>query len=90
MVKAYSCLTVGKDICKISILKHFLQNYQYEKTVYVGDGANDLCAALGLTSFDLICPRQGYPLQSLLEEHIVQAKIAPWNDGIELMKCLQY
>ena len=73
-------------ICKLDILKHYLQSHQYEKIVFVGDGSNDLCLSLYLSSDDVIFPREGYKLASLLDQHCVQAKVIAWKDGFDIIK----
>ena len=73
-------------ICKMAILKHYLQSHQYEKILFVGDGSNDLCVSLFLGSDDVIFPREGYKLASLLDQHCVQAKVIAWKDGFDIIK----
>ena len=73
-------------ICKLAILKHYLQSHQYEKIVFFGDGSNDLCLSLYLSSDDIVFPREGYKLASLLDQHCVQANIIAWKDGFDILK----
>ena len=79
------CKTSGRSICKVSVLKYFMEEHSYEKLVYVGDGSNDLCAALTLGANDIVCPREGFALEKLLKQNCVQAQILPWKDGIDLL-----
>ena len=78
--------TAGSQICKMAILKHYLQLHQYEKIVFVGDGSNDICLSLFLGSEDVIFPRVGYKLVELLEQNCVQAKVIAWQDGFDIIK----
>ena len=79
-------ITAGRQICKVAVLKHYLQSHQYEKIVFAGDGSNDICLSLFLGSEDVIFPRVGYKLVELLEQHCVQAKVIAWKDGFDIMK----
>ena len=56
----------------MDLLKHYLQSHKYEKIVFVGDGSNDLCLSLYLSSHDVVFPREGYKLVSLLDQNCVQ------------------
>ena len=79
-------ITAGCQICKVAVLKHYLQSHQYEKIVFAGDGSNDICLSLFLGSEDVIFPRVGYKLVELLEQHCVQAKVIAWKDGFDITK----
>ena len=78
--------TAGSQICKMTLLKNYLQSNQYEKILFVGDGSNDLCLSLYLSSDDVVFPREGYKLLSLLDQHCVQAKVIAWKDGFDIIK----
>ena len=78
--------TAGSQICKMDLLKHYLQSRKYEKIVFVGDGSNDLCLSLYLSSHDVVFPREGYKLVSLLDQNCVQAKVIAWKDGFDIIK----
>ena len=86
------CKITTRELCKKTALQYFIQQQheqltdQYDKIIYIGDGENDLCPALSLSANDLVCPRQGYKLESLLKQHCVQAKIVSWKDGTDLLK----
>ena len=79
-------ITTGRQICKVAVLKHYLQSHQYEKIVFFGDGSNDLCLSLYLSSDDIVFPREGYKLASLLDQHCVQANVIPWKNGFDIIK----
>ena len=83
------CRITGRAICKVSVLRHFAQRQNYEKIIYIGDGKNDLCPALNLGKNDVVCPRKGYALISLLEKYCIQAQIVPWDNGIDLLQSLE-
>ena len=78
--------TAGSQICKMDLLKHYLQSHQYKKIMFVGDGSNDLCLSLYLSSHDVVFPRDGYKLVALLDQNCVQAKVIAWKDGFDIIK----
>jgi len=80
------CKSEGGQICKVSVLKYFTKNHQYERLIYVGDGPNDVCPALILNANDLVCPRQGLKMESLLQQYCIQAQIVSWKDGTDILK----
>ena len=82
-----------KVFCKTTILKMYLDNStnKYERLIYFGDGLNDLCSALSLGSNDIVCPRKGFKLESVIKERhfkSIQAALLPWNNGLELLSVL--
>ncbi|KAG4423434.1 hypothetical protein IFR04_003401 [Cadophora malorum] len=61
------------NMCKSSILERArrelgLGENEGVRTVYVGDGSNDLCPSLGLSPSDLVLARSGYRLEKLIEK----------------------
>ena len=92
------CEISGRAICKSACVQYFLKNRKYyEKIVYIGDGKNDLCACLHIDGDNLmIYPRDGislknnkkYSLISLLNSRCMQAKITPWNNGMDLLEII--
>ena len=83
------CKITGRAICKVSVLRHFAAQNNYEKIIFIGDGKNDLCPALNLGKNDIVCPRIGYALISLLEKYCIQAQIVPWENGSDLIQSLE-
>ena len=86
------CPITARKLCKENVLKDYIyrKNNQYDEMVYVGDGSNDFCAAQTLGMKDIICPRQGYTLDKMLqeEEEFISAHITPWKDGLDLVEKL--
>ena len=79
---------LSSPFCKTAVLKSYLKdNHEYESIIYFGDGANDLCPALSLCPNDIICPRQGFPLEDLLKSDPSKAQLVSWNDGSDILKC---
>ena len=85
------CPISGRSLCKGSILKHFTKDKHYEEIKYFGDGQNDLCPTLKLTSSDTVFPRKDYDLHNIITkgEHEIVAQVKPWSDGHEIMKSLK-
>ena len=50
------------DSCKGTMLSSILSMMKYNRIVYIGDGMNDVCPCLLLTSNDIIVARECYPL----------------------------
>jgi len=82
-----------KEFCKTAILKTHLDNSPntYERLIYFGDGLNDLCSAISLGANDIVCPRKGFKLESVIKERhfkSIQAALLPWNNGLDLLNVL--
>lgn len=62
------------------------------RTVFVGDGSNDLCACLALARDDVALVRDGFTLSRLLEKEEnrsrIQASVRIWKDYDELARLL--
>jgi pyridoxal phosphate phosphatase PHOSPHO2 len=68
-----------KNMCKTSILEKAKDELQLNKavrlrTIYVGDGGNDFCPSLSLTTGDLVLVREGFTLQKLIEKAAADEK----------------
>lgn len=71
----------------------------YRRVVYCGDGANDLCPALGLGPQDVVLARAGHALERLIAERAaapdaagvrrVAAAVHIWRDHTELARLVQ-
>ena len=69
----------------------------YQRVVYCGDGANDLCPALSLTPSDVVLARADHPLARLIAERAgsgdedarVVARVLIWRDHDELCSLVQ-
>lgn len=85
-----TCERCTKNMCKGTIVEeHVLRtNKKYDKTLYIGDGTNDLCPVLKLTQNDIAFPRIGYVLENLLKSHITQSKVMPWCTGENIYEYL--
>ncbi|KAK2168085.1 hypothetical protein NP493_1245g00011 [Ridgeia piscesae] len=84
------------NLCKGHILKTHVEEQrkigvEYDVVCYVGDGSNDVCPCLKLSSRDIAFPRVGYKLMSELDRRHeeVNAKVIPWQSGSDIMEALQ-
>ena len=84
------------NLCKGHILKTHVEQQgkigvEYDVVCYVGDGSNDVCPCLKLSSRDIAFPRRGYKLMSELDrrQEEVSAKVIPWQSGSDIMEALQ-
>ncbi|GFW90516.1 hypothetical protein TNCV_2839631 [Trichonephila clavipes] len=82
-----SCKRCPPNLCKGAVLvtylaKRMVEGMQFSRTLYIGDGQNDVCAALHLGVNDFIFARAGYPLLRCLEKipaKNIKATIVPWE-----------
>ncbi|XP_075212418.1 pyridoxal phosphate phosphatase PHOSPHO2-like [Lycorma delicatula] len=99
-VKGYhfqsKCRLSPSNLCKRSVMEFFLkyqrfQGISYNKIIYIGDGKNDMCAALSLKENDLLFPRVGFLLHSMLSNitRRIKPKIFPWTNGSNIINILQ-
>lgn len=90
------CPISAINMCKGRILQDYIaqrcsQGQKFEKIVYAGDGQNDLCPSLTLSSEnDLVCPRKGYSFDKILNKDVdtknkIKARIAVWSSGLEIL-----
>ncbi|XP_014477107.1 PREDICTED: pyridoxal phosphate phosphatase PHOSPHO2-like [Dinoponera quadriceps] len=93
-----SCELSSINLCKGKILIDFInekraQGIYYDRTIYIGDGKNDLCPILRLSEADLACPRKDYVLIKCLtklpRDMHSEASIVAWKDGTDLLKELE-
>lgn len=82
-----TCQLGGRNLCKGSAMKHFIQDKNYKQIKYFGDGKNDLCPALMLQEQDIVFPRLNYKLVELLTsgQHQPKAQIRPWHCGSDIL-----
>nr|CAB3224703.1 probable phospholipid-transporting ATPase IIA [Phallusia mammillata] len=94
----HSHSTCPSNMCKGTLLSQLKQkkgdNY-YKKVCYVGDGSNDLCPCLQLSSNDFAFPRIGYKLEKRLqcimssEKGKIHAQIVKWESGSDILNVIR-
>ncbi|NXF26765.1 PHOP1 phosphatase, partial [Rhodinocichla rosea] len=97
---SHKCLRCPANMCKAKILGEYLaerarEDVEFQRVLYVGDGANDFCPAGTLTAADVAFPRKGYPMHRLIQESqekqpgAFQAAVVPWESAVEVARYLQ-
>jgi len=56
----HGCSKCPRNLCKKKALATYLTDCQYDRIVYVGDGFNDICPSLGLSTHDVVIARKGF------------------------------
>uniref|UniRef100_A0A8C8R8L3 Phosphoethanolamine/phosphocholine phosphatase n=1 Tax=Pelusios castaneus TaxID=367368 RepID=A0A8C8R8L3_9SAUR len=96
----HKCPQCPANMCKRKILTEYLmersqEGVKFERIFYVGDGANDFCPSMALTSTDIAFPRKSYPMHQMTQEmeknqpRTFQATVVPWDSAVEVCHCLQ-
>lgn len=78
-------------------LESLRRQHPYQRIVYCGDGANDLCPALSLTPSDAVLARRGHALERLIREREaandedgrVVAHVVVWDNHSQLCSLVQ-
>ncbi|XP_067843614.1 pyridoxal phosphate phosphatase PHOSPHO2 [Heptranchias perlo] len=101
---SHNCAQCPENLCKKKALDDFVADQlkvgvQYKRTIYTGDGGNDLCPIKGLKEGDVAMVRKGYKLERLIHEMVdgdsgsIQPSIVIWSSGEEILshlrKCLK-
>ncbi|NXA73784.1 PHOP1 phosphatase, partial [Thryothorus ludovicianus] len=97
---SHKCLECPPNMCKRKVLAEYVaerarQDVEFQRVLYVGDGANDFCPAGALTAADVAFPRKGYPMHRLIQESrqkqpgAFQAAVVPWESAVEVARYLQ-
>jgi len=63
----HSCPLCPQNMCKGNEVRAIRQAGKHKRIVYVGDGSNDVCAALALGPGDVVLARTGFPLAKYLQ-----------------------
>lgn len=87
-----TCPTCPSNMCKREIIEKYLHAKFSPETrvLFIGDGHNDICAAISLKKDDLVCARSGYRMAKDLKQQEglgtskLQANFFEWNDGKEI------
>ncbi|NXU67030.1 PHOP1 phosphatase, partial [Horornis vulcanius] len=97
---SHKCLRCPPNMCKRKILAEYLEerareDVEFQRVLYVGDGANDFCPAGMLRAADVAFPRKGFPMHRLILETqerqpgVFQAAVVPWESALEVQRYLQ-
>ena len=83
-----TCCRCPVNMCKAEIVSTSRSD-DIECVIYVGDGSNDLCPVLQLSSNDIACPREGYSLSKKLEKFKVDCSVVRWTCATKIASCLE-
>ncbi|KAG8190440.1 hypothetical protein JTE90_009277 [Oedothorax gibbosus] len=91
-----SCNRCPHNMCKGCIVvnymaKRMVEGVQFGRTLYIGDGGNDVCPSLRLGVNDYVFARTGYRLLRSLEKmpaRDVKCTIVPWETAYDIKSVL--
>lgn len=91
------CPLSARNLCKGHVLKEYIakrgvEGVTFERVNYAGDGSNDLCPSLKLSTRDRVFPRAGFPLAKLTAARAaskeLQAQVFPFTSGEDIWKVI--
>ncbi|XP_056153714.1 probable phosphatase phospho1 [Lampris incognitus] len=95
---SHSCPRCPENMCKQVIVREYLARQQeerggvpFQRVLYIGDGANDVCPSLALGPRDTAFPRRNFPMHQLLEKMqqcqpaAFKANLVPWISGEDVV-----
>lgn len=92
------CQLSSENLCKGAVLEHHVRKQfdehriVYDRIFYVGDGHNDVCPVLRLSTRDFGLAREGYRMQKELEEQKtngdLDATVKIWTNGHDLSELI--
>lgn len=96
----HGCPLCPSNLCKGRELDQLRSGGGRRRVIYVGDGANDLCPALSLSSDDVVLARADHPLERLLagltdprvvpaSGRKVEARVLVWRTHDELARLVE-
>lgn len=98
---SHSCAKCPINMCKRKILEDYIDaqvkvGVEYDRTIYIGDGGNDLCPLKCMRPGDLAMPRKGYTLERLLlsgakgeDGTELKPRILSWSSATEILEELK-
>lgn len=98
---SHSCPKCPKNLCKQVVLTEYLdkrtkeRGEPFQKVFYIGDGANDICPTLALGKNDVVFPRNGFPMHTIIQKMqteqsgAYQASVMPWKRGEDVVDFLK-
>uniref|UniRef100_A0A061SC17 Carboxy-terminal domain RNA polymerase II polypeptide A small phosphatase n=2 Tax=Tetraselmis sp. GSL018 TaxID=582737 RepID=A0A061SC17_9CHLO len=83
----HSCPLCPSNLCKGRELLSLRKELGYERVIYCGDGANDICPALKLEPGDAVCARSGHSLERLVRQKAsdIRAQVHFWEEHCDLL-----
>lgn len=92
------CKICEPNLCKGSIIEKYRQKETIDRIIFVGDGDNDVCAALRLNKNDLAFAKYDetlnkiYPMYDILKKrylHQLKADLFTWNTMKDIQEILK-
>ena len=84
----HGCPTCPANLCKTKALAPY--KVGYDKIVYIGDGYNDICPSLSLSSNDVVVARKGFPLAKHVNDSgLLKATLHVVDFSKELVETVQ-
>ena len=83
----HNCILCNTSQCKGLIVKEFLsrRKERYSNILYIGDGDNDYCPSLLLSSYDILFSRENYGLHKKIRrenlDEILKCRIIYWKNA---------
>ena len=73
---SHTCVRCAKNVnmCKGTIMRDVIAKGEYSQVIYIGDGTNDLCPSLQLSSNDHVVAREGRSLAKHLRKMSAEVK----------------
>jgi hypothetical protein len=94
--KSFACGLCPANLCKGHEVARIMGQHLYDRVVYAGDGANDVCPALQLRANDVLLVRVGHGLAAYLAAAAadtsmrqVQASVYYWDSHEQLASLVQ-
>ncbi|KAL2087490.1 hypothetical protein ACEWY4_016318 [Coilia grayii] len=98
---SHDCIKCPINMCKRKILEDFLEHQdkagvKYARTIYIGDGGNDLCPLKCMREEDIAMPRKGFTLERLLLAGVetkdgtpLKPRVLAWSSATEILNELK-
>ena len=84
----HGCPSCSANLCKTKALAPYKEGY--DKIVYVGDGYNDICPSLALSTNDVVLARKGFPLaEHVNDSGLLKATLHVVDFNEELLETVQ-
>jgi 2-hydroxy-3-keto-5-methylthiopentenyl-1-phosphate phosphatase len=89
------CKHCPRNLCKGSVVTAYIERKGgFDRTLFFGDGGNDLCVALKLKEQDTVFCRKTYRLEKLICDSEgtnknartqIKANVVPWDNAADLI-----
>ncbi|CAF2795196.1 unnamed protein product [Rotaria sp. Silwood2] len=94
-----TCEICEPNLCKGSIIDKYREKDKFDKIIFIGDGNNDVCAALRLNKNDIVFAKHDekdntkiYPMYNILKKqyfHELKSELFIWNTMKDVQEILK-